>query len=76
MISSYIVDKDVVKVYFDDTCYGIAKIVRGDGIVMKSVRGPERPIHQSELAIQDAVELSLCPEFDDFFDTIHNGPKT
>ena len=70
-ISSYIIDKDVVKCHFDDTCYGIARIVRGDGIVMKSIRAAERPIHQSELAMQDAVALTLSPEFDEFFDSIH-----
>ena len=74
-ISSYRIEKEVIRCAFDDTCYGIARIVRGDNIVMKSICGIEHPIHQSELAMQDASELTMAKEFDDFFDKYHNSVK-
>jgi len=74
-ISSYRIEKEVIRCAFDDTCYGIARIVRGDNIVMKSIRGIERPIHQAGLAMQEACELTLSEEFDDFFDKYHNSVK-
>ena len=74
-ISSYRIEKEVIRCTFDDTCYAIARIVRGDNVVMKSIRGIERPIHQSGLAMQDANELTMTEEFDDFFDKYHNSVK-
>ena len=75
MITSYSIEKNVVKCHFDDMCYGIARIVRGDGAVMKSVRGEDRPLYHESLAMRDATELTLCPEFNGFFNNIKQNKE-
>ena len=71
MIVSYRIEKEVIRDMLNDTCYGICRIVRGDGIVCKTLRGQDRPMYLASSAMEDAIKLSLHPSIDEFFDSIY-----
>ena len=63
-IVSYKINKEVVICNFEDVCYGIVQVIRGDNVKLLSLRGPDRPIHMKQLAMNDATKLTLSPEID------------
>lgn len=70
-ISSYKIDTDVVVCNYDDMCFGLMRIVRGDGVTCMSVRGKERPIHERAQALADAKALSVSSDVNAFFDVLY-----